>query len=215
MLLDSFAQWSQVVVDSLVVIVDCHGEDFFGPLLADHVPVQVFVDLQRYEESISQESVGQERGGIASTFFGGGGAFFRELVLTSTVSWFSLADFFWSTSDSTTKKWWHFSHLTKRVEAGKQKQSSSAGESSRRIDRNGQLDTHKQTFQHWCKDCHIWDSRSGCPCPPVLWWSSRLDSYSAPERDRWEDCQLPCTTNSWSTGTASAPPHGSYLQSIT
>ena len=54
---------------------------------------------------------------IILTFFGGGGGLRSCPLLGSVAISCSLTDFFWSTSDKTTKKWWHFSHFTKRVEA--------------------------------------------------------------------------------------------------
>lgn len=57
------------------------------------------------------------------TFFGGGGGFLNCPLLTSSVSFCSFVDFFWSISDKTTKKWWHFSHLTNLVDAACQKDS--------------------------------------------------------------------------------------------
>lgn len=58
------------------------------------------------------------------TFLGGGGGgllaelLFSELLLGERASWIV---FFESTSDRTTKKWWHFSHFTNRVEAEREK----------------------------------------------------------------------------------------------
>ena len=49
------------------------------------------------------------------TFFGGGGGFFFAFLSAAE----SRSVFFVSISLSTMKKWWHFSHFTKRVEAEK------------------------------------------------------------------------------------------------
>jgi hypothetical protein len=60
--------------------------------------------------------------GAKFTFFGGGGGFLRGPVFGSSATLFwSFKLFLESTSDKTTKKWWHFSHFTNLVEAVEQK----------------------------------------------------------------------------------------------
>ena len=55
------------------------------------------------------------------TFLGGGGGFCWNANFTASAadSGSLIMLFFESASDSTTKKWWHFSHFTKRVDAVK------------------------------------------------------------------------------------------------
>lgn len=55
------------------------------------------------------------------TFLGGGGGFCWNANFTASAadSGSLMMLFLVSASDSTTKKWWHFSHFTKRVEAVK------------------------------------------------------------------------------------------------
>ena len=57
------------------------------------------------------------------TFLGGGGGFCWNANFTASAadSGSLIMLFFESASDSTTKKWWHFSHFTKRVDAVKEK----------------------------------------------------------------------------------------------
>ena len=52
---------------------------------------------------------------LTQTFLGGGGGFLKKPFFWS--SRLSFKVFFVSTSDKTTKKWWHFSHLTNLEEA--------------------------------------------------------------------------------------------------
>lgn len=56
------------------------------------------------------------------TFLGGGGGFCWNANFTASAadSGSLIMLFFESASDSTTKKWWHFSHFTKRVDAVKE-----------------------------------------------------------------------------------------------
>lgn len=65
---------------------------------------------------------------VDCTFLGGGGGFCWKANLTASaaVSGSLRMLFLESASDNTTKKWWHFSHFTKRVEAEKAKDSESA-----------------------------------------------------------------------------------------
>lgn len=58
---------------------------------------------------------------IDCTFLGGGGGFCWKANFTASaaVSGSLRMLFLESASDNTTKKWWHFSHFTKRVEAAK------------------------------------------------------------------------------------------------
>ena len=53
------------------------------------------------------------------TFLGGGGGFCEKASLTASAadSGSLFRPFLESVSDRTTKKWWHFSHLTNRVDA--------------------------------------------------------------------------------------------------
>lgn len=57
---------------------------------------------------------------IFCTFLGGGGAFGDIDWLLDSASWCPFSeniDRLESSSESTTKKWWHFSHFTNLVEA--------------------------------------------------------------------------------------------------
>lgn len=53
------------------------------------------------------------------TFLGGGGGFWANASFTASAadSGSLFSPFLESVSDRTTKKWWHFSHLTNRVDA--------------------------------------------------------------------------------------------------
>lgn len=55
------------------------------------------------------------------TFLGGGGGFCANANFTASAadSGSLFSPFLESVSDRTTKKWWHFSHLTNRVDATK------------------------------------------------------------------------------------------------
>ena len=78
------------------------------------------------------------------TFLGGGGGF---LFCPSFSSRFSLKLFFVSVSDSTTKKWWHFSHLTKRVEAGKEGDGATIRDEDQRRDLIKSLKENESEFK--------------------------------------------------------------------
>jgi len=46
-----------VIADTLVVVVHGHREHLFGPVLADHVPVQVLVNLSQSNQTPSQSKI--------------------------------------------------------------------------------------------------------------------------------------------------------------
>lgn len=125
-----------VVVDALVVVVHRHCQHLLGVRLADDVLVEVSVDLkQRDEKQATQilHLVSKEKAQLQTkatvfspailTFLGGGGGFCANASFTASEadSGSLLSPFLESVSDRTTKKWWHFSHLTNRVDAAKTK----------------------------------------------------------------------------------------------
>lgn len=116
------------------MIVHGHCQHLLGVRLADDVLVEVRKDLKQRDGKKKKKNVArlkeaaqlQSKPTLCSppvilTFLGGGGGFCANASFTASEadSGSLLSPFLESVSDRTTKKWWHFSHLTNRVDAAK------------------------------------------------------------------------------------------------